>query len=60
MVLAGVELRSDVDVIRWPDRFADDRGRTMWETVSQLLAEFKRLFSVMAVYNTRDRAQGRA
>ena len=39
VVLAGVELRSDVDLIRWPDRYSDERGRTMWQTVSQLLDE---------------------
>jgi len=39
VVLTGVELRSDVDLIRWPDRYSDERGRTMWQTVSQLLDE---------------------
>ena len=34
-----IELRTDVKIIRHPDRFADSRGTELWETVLKLLAE---------------------
>jgi DNA polymerase I len=36
-VLAGFELRSETQVVRWPDRYMDKRGKQMWDTVSQLV-----------------------
>jgi hypothetical protein len=33
------ELRTDVKIIRYPDRFTDPRGTELWETVLKLLAE---------------------
>jgi DNA polymerase-1 len=40
IVLNGVlELGSDVNIIRWPDRYSDPRGKVMWETVARLVAE---------------------
>ena len=33
------ELRTDVKIIRYPDRFTDSRGAELWETVLKLLAE---------------------
>ena len=36
-VLDGFRLNCDVDVIRWPDRYYDKRGATMWETIMKLL-----------------------
>ncbi len=37
LVLAGFELSSDVKVIRYPDRFQDERGVEMWDRVMGLL-----------------------
>jgi DNA polymerase I len=37
VVLSGLEVGTDVEVIEWPDRYADDRGRVMWERVMELL-----------------------
>jgi DNA polymerase I len=38
-VLGGAELRTEVDVVRYPDRFMDeDRGRVMWDRVQELIA----------------------
>ena len=37
VVLAGLEVDTDVEIIRWPDRYADERGRVMWERVTELL-----------------------
>src|SRR6516165_2415071 len=34
-----IELRTDVKIIRYPDRFTDSRGTELWETVLKLLAE---------------------
>jgi DNA polymerase I len=33
------ELRTDVKIIRYPDRFTDPRGTELWKTVMKLLAE---------------------
>ena len=38
-VLGGFELRSDVKVIRAPERYADERGVQMWGLVQALLDE---------------------
>jgi hypothetical protein len=37
VVLAGFELETDAKVVRWPDRYMDDRGRVMWDRVTGLL-----------------------
>ena len=34
-----IELRTDVKIIRYPDRFTDSRGTELWDTVLMLLAE---------------------
>jgi hypothetical protein len=38
VVLAGVEVATDVEIISWPDRYADERGAVMWERVTEILA----------------------
>ena len=38
VVLKGLEVPTDVEVFAWPGRYADDRGRVMWERVSEILA----------------------
>jgi DNA polymerase I-like protein with 3'-5' exonuclease and polymerase domains len=42
-VLAGFELRSEAKIIRWPDRYMDERGARMWDTIMGILAEVDRL-----------------
>jgi hypothetical protein len=37
LVLPGFPLRTDAKVVRYPDRYMDERGRRMWETVLPLL-----------------------
>jgi hypothetical protein len=37
VVLAGFRLRSDARIVRWPDRYMDDRGREFWGRVMALL-----------------------
>jgi hypothetical protein len=37
-VLGGFRLRTEAKVVRWPDRYADRRGREMWGRVTRLLA----------------------
>ena len=46
IVLAGFELRSDVKIIRHPDRYQDRRGAEMWETVMRLLGKAGRRHAV--------------
>jgi DNA polymerase-1 len=38
VVLDGFELRSDVAMIRHPDRYMDERGQVMWDRVMALVA----------------------
>jgi DNA polymerase family A len=37
IVLDGLEVGTDADVICWPDRYADPRGAVMWNRVAELL-----------------------
>jgi len=39
IVLDGFRLRTDVEVVRHPDRYMDGRGEKMWTTVQELLDE---------------------
>lgn len=39
VVLDGFELRTDAEIIRWPDRYMDVRGEKMWNTVMSSLDE---------------------
>ena len=39
IVLDGFALCSDAYLIRYPDRFADERGRHMWQTVWEIVDE---------------------
>ena len=39
IVLDGFELGSDTKLVRYPDRYMDDRGVTMWNTVMSLIGE---------------------
>ena len=37
IVLDGFKLDSDVEITRWPDRYADKRGTVMWQRVMGLI-----------------------
>jgi DNA polymerase-1 len=37
VVLDGLEVGTDVDVVEWPNRYADPRGRVMWKRVTEIL-----------------------
>jgi DNA polymerase I-like protein with 3'-5' exonuclease and polymerase domains len=37
VVLAGFPLRTEAKVIRYPERYMDERGQQMWDTVQELL-----------------------
>jgi DNA polymerase I len=39
IVLGGFELRTDVEIVRYPDRYSDERGRVMWAKVMALIDE---------------------
>lgn len=41
LVLPDFPLRSDARVFHWPDRYADDRGRDMWELVWRIMGELE-------------------
>lgn len=35
----GFALRTDAEIVRWPNRYMDERGRLMWDTVRSILTE---------------------
>jgi DNA polymerase I len=39
VVLAGFPLRTEAKVVTYPERYMDDRGQVMWDTVQDLLAK---------------------
>lgn len=41
IILDGFELRSDAKIIHSPERYADERGETMWKLVQEVLAELE-------------------
>ncbi len=40
VVLDGFRLRSDSKIVRYPDRYMDERGAVMWKTVQSILNGF--------------------
>jgi hypothetical protein len=38
-VLGGFRLRTHAAIVRWPDRYMDERGREFWDRVMALLPE---------------------
>ncbi len=42
IVLDGFELRTDAEIVRWPDRYMDKRGEKMWATVMSILNQIDR------------------
>jgi DNA polymerase I len=38
-VTGGLPIRTEAKVIRWPDRYMDERGEAMWQKVMRLLDE---------------------
>ena len=39
IVLDGFKLNTDAEVVKYPDRYMDKRGESMWERVNRILAE---------------------
>lgn len=37
IVLDGLEVPTDADIIAWPDRYSDPRGQVMWDRVTEIL-----------------------
>jgi hypothetical protein len=38
-VLNGFKLRTEVKIVRFPDRYMDERGVKMWDTMQSILHE---------------------
>ena len=49
VVLDGFRLRSDAKIVRYPDRYEDERGRTMWQTVWEIMDELQRQSPLLGV-----------
>ena len=41
VVLNGFEIRTDAHIVRYPDRYMDNRGTVMWGRVMRLLEQFE-------------------
>jgi precorrin-6B methylase 2 len=41
IVLGGFTLRSDANIVRYPDRYMDERGVVTWDEVVRLLDEIE-------------------
>lgn len=41
IVLNGFVLRTEAHIVRYPDRYMDDRGRAMWDTIQTILQELE-------------------
>ena len=39
IVLDGFELGTDAKIVRYPDRYMDERGAAMWDRVMKLIRE---------------------
>ena len=37
IVLSGFPVRSEANIVRYPDRYTDERGALMWKTITGLL-----------------------
>jgi hypothetical protein len=37
-VLNGFEIQTDVEIVRYPDRYTDPRGERMWQLVLEVLS----------------------
>ena len=48
IVLDGFELRTDVSIVRFPDRYSDSRGVVMWDRVMKLIAQREGLLNLAA------------
>ncbi len=57
LVLPGFPLRTDAKVVRFPDRYSDDRGRLMWDTVNRILDEIDRAEPVTKCAGFADRSE---
>ena len=41
LILLGFKLRSDAEIIRYPDRYMDKRGEKMWDTVWNIVNQIR-------------------
>jgi DNA polymerase I len=41
-VTGGLEIRTDAEIVRWPDRYMDERGEVMWNKVITVLNRTER------------------
>ncbi len=41
LVLSGYPIRTEAKIVRHPDRYMDERGKNMWDTVMRILAELR-------------------
>ena len=37
LILRGFRLKTDTEIVKWPDRYFDERGAGMWSKIMKLL-----------------------
>ncbi|MGZ4987356.1 MAG: DNA polymerase [Limisphaerales bacterium] len=42
LVTGGLDIRTEAEIVRWPDRYMDERGKNMWDSVVKFLDELER------------------
>ncbi len=42
IVLNGFSLKSEAEIVRWPNRYSDERGKRMWDRVTGIVADITR------------------
>jgi DNA polymerase I len=42
-VTGGLDIRTDAEIVRWPDHYMDERGKEMWKKVVGLLGKSGRV-----------------
>ena len=57
LVLPGFALRTDAKIVRSPDRYSDDRGRLMWDTVNRILDKIDPAAPVAECAGFEDRSE---
>jgi len=54
IILNGFNLNSDVEIVRYPDRYMDERGSAMWKAVNRIMSDLERspclLMTTLPVY----------
>lgn len=52
VLVGGVAARTEAEIVRFPDRYMDKRGRSMWLKIDALIAEHEECQSADTLIST--------